>query len=91
MGTLTKVADVLADVTGRAGDVAPEEGSEAQDAISAILTCLAVKLGDEDGPSFLRMYARACEREDTNPSGSWLQLKFSSRWPIRETHNGRTK
>ena len=49
--TLTKVADVLADVTGHAGDTAPEEGSEAQVAISKILTGLADKLGDEDGPS----------------------------------------
>ncbi len=65
--TLTKVADVLADVTGHAGDTAPEEGSEAQGAISKILTGLADKLGDEDGPAFLRMYARACEREDANP------------------------
>jgi hypothetical protein len=65
--TLTKVADVLADVTGHAGDTAPEEGSEAQASISKILTGLADKLGDEDGPSFLRMYARACEREDANP------------------------
>jgi hypothetical protein len=65
--TLTKVADVLADATGHAGDTAPEEGSEAQASISKILTGLADKLGDEDGPSFLRMYARACEREDANP------------------------
>ena len=61
------MADVLADVTGHAGDTAPEEGSEAQASISKILTGLADKLGDEDGPSFLRMYARACEREDANP------------------------
>jgi hypothetical protein len=67
--TLTKVADVLADVTGLAGDVEGEEWGEAQGAISKILTGLADKLGDEDGPAFLRMYGRACEREDANPLG----------------------
>ena len=65
--TLTKVADSLAEATGRAGDTAPEDGSEAQVEISLILTSLAERLGDEDGPAFLRMYARACEREDANP------------------------
>lgn len=65
--TLTKVADSLAEATGRAGDTAPEDGSEAQVEISLILTSLSERLGDEDGPSFLRMYARACEREDANP------------------------
>lgn len=65
--TLTKVADVLADVTGHASDVSGEEGGEAEGAISKILTGLADKLGDGDGQSFMRMYGRACEREDTNP------------------------
>ena len=65
--TLTKVADSLAEATGFAGDTAPEEGSEAQVAISKILTGLADRLGDEEGPAFLRMYARACERQDANP------------------------
>lgn len=65
--TLTKVADALADATGHAGDTAPEDGSEAQAILSRALTGLADRLGDEDGPAFLRMYARACDRQDANP------------------------
>ena len=65
--TLTKVADTLAEATGFAGDGAPPKGSETQAAISLILTGLADRLGDEEGATFLRMYARACQREDATP------------------------
>ncbi len=77
--TLTNMADTLAELTGFAGDTAPEEGSEAQVIISKVLTGLADKL--DDGPAFLRMYARACEREDANP----LVVDVSPPWHACES------
>lgn len=71
---LAKMADVLAEATGFVEDTATPSGSEAQVTVSEIINGLADRLGD-DGPAFLRMYARACEREDANP----LVLNFDTR------------